>query len=442
VRGVPTRLGRRGGLLTLIGAVLVAVVPVTPAGSQDTASSYDFLTLHALADGVTVDFNLQGFLPIEDLVGLSTITSESHFGAGRSDSLAALPDPGDLVLTLPGTLSALVGVSGVPDYPAAARADNPATPVDDVQLLPDAGLGALRLHAEAADLGASAYAHVGHQVDTVGLLPGFSIGTVRTTARTNQLNADTLEAVATTSVNDLDLLGGLLSIDNITSEVSATIANDQPKATASKVVVTGATLAGNAVGITDQGIVALGSPTALAPIIDSLVAPLLTQGIKIRTTPSSTEVGDRTAVATGGALSIQVPLAVQGYPGVLDITFGRALAELEVSARSDAGGDDGGASLDGGTGDDGSFLPGLGSSLDSDLPGLPSSPVATPGGSGLGTEVVSVPVGRTTLDLDLTTLYRVMLLGGLALFAAGHVVVRSTLRPTRRPNDLRHLWRW
>ena len=438
---LPTRVRRRGGLLTLIGAVLVAVVPVTPAGSQDTASSYDFLTLHALADGVTVDFNLQGFLPIEDLVGLSTITSESHFGAGRSDSLAALPDPGDLVLTLPGTLSALVGVSGVPDYPAAARADNPATPVDDVQLVPDAGLGALRLHAEAADLGASAYAHVGHQVDTVGLLPGFSIGTVRTTARTNQLNADTLEAVATTSINDLDLLGGLLSIDNITSEVSATIANDQPKATVSKVVVTGATLAGNAVGITDQGIVALGSPTALAPIIDSLVAPLLSQGIKIRTTPSTTEVGDRTAVATGGGLSIQVPLAVQGYPGVLDITFGRALAELEVSALSDSS-DLGGGSLDGGTGDDGSFLPGLGTSLDPDLPGLPSSPGATPGGNGLGTEVVSVPVGRTVEDFDLTTLYRVMLLGGLALFAAGQVVVRSTLRPTRRPNDLRHLWRW
>ena len=60
----------------------------------------------------------------------------------------------------------------------------------------------------------------------------------------------------------------------------------------------------------------------------------------------------------------------------------------------------------------------------------------------MGTEVVSVPVGRMVEDLDLTTLYRVLLLGGLALFAAGQVIVRSTLRPTRRPNDLRHLWRW
>jgi hypothetical protein len=441
VTRVPARVRRHGGLLALLGAVLVAIVPVTPAGSQDTGPGYDFLTLHALADGVTVDFNLQGFLPIEDLVGLSSITSEAHYGAGRSDSLAALPDPGDLVLTLPGTLSALLGVSGLPDYPAAASADSPGTPVEDVQLVPDADLGAGKLHAEAAEDGASAYAHVGHQVDTVGLLPGFSVGTIRTTARTTQLNSDTLEAVATTSIDDLDLLGGLVSIDNITSEVTASIANDTPKATTSKVMVTGATVAGTPVGITDEGIVGLGSPTALAPVIDTLVAPLVAQGIRIRTTPSSREVGDRTATASGGALSIEVPLDVQGYPGVLDVTFGRALAELEVSALSDGDRGDGG-SLDGGFGSDDPNLAGLGTALDSDLPGLPSSPDATSGGSGVGSEVVSVPVGRVALDLDLTTLYRVMVLGGLALFAAGQIIVRSTLRPTRRPNDLRHLWRW
>jgi hypothetical protein len=170
------------------------------------------------------------------------------------------------------------------------------------------------------------------------------------------------------------------------------------------------------------------------------VAPLVAQGIRIRTTPSSREVGDRAATASGGALSIEVPLDVQGYPGVLEVTFGRALAELEVSALSDGDSGDGG-SLDGGFGSDDTFLPGLGTALDSDLPGLPSGPVAAPGG-GVGPEVVSVPVGRVVEDFDLTTLYRVMLLSGLALFAAGQIIVRSTLRPTRRPNDLRHLWRW
>jgi hypothetical protein len=438
------RLRGHGGALALLGAVLVALVPVTPASSQDPEEDgYDFVNLHALADGVTVAFNLEGFLPIEDLGGLSSVTSESHFGSGRSDSLAALPDPGDLILTLPGTLSALLGVSGLPDYPAAASADTPATPVDDVQLAPDGGVGIGHLHADASDDASSAYAHLGHQVDTIGLLPSFSIGTIRTTARTAQLNPTTLEAVATTTVSGVKLLGGLVTIDQVASEVSTTITNGKPKASVNKVVVTGATIAGTAVGITDQGIVGLGSPVALAPIIDSLVAPLVAQGIKIRTTPSDTTVGERTATATGGALTIEVPLSVEGYPGIFDLTIGRTLAELEVSGPADDGtGAAGGGAVDLGA-DAGSSvdLPGLGGSLDGDLPGLPSSPVVTPG-TGRGTEVVSVPVRRAVQDWDLTNLYRVLLLGGLALFVAGQVVVRLTLRPTRRPNDLRQLWRW
>ena len=434
-------LRRRGGALALLGVVLALVVPAGPAQGQDVEQGYDFENLHALGDGVSVTFFLEGFLPIEDLVGLSSVTSESHFGVGRSDALAALPDPGDLVLTLPGTLSALLGISGLPDYPAAASADNPSTPVDDVQIAPDAGVGAGRLHAEADDDGSSAYAHIGNQVDTVGLLPSFSVGTIRTTARTTQVNETTLESVATTTVSDMSLLGGLVHIDQMTSEVTASITNDKPKATVTKVRVTGATVAGMAVGITEKGIVGLGSETALAPVIDTLLKPLVDQGLKIRTTPSSAVTGARTAVATGGGLEIEAPISVQGYPGVLTVTVGRALAELEVGALSEGTG----SSIDDGTGslpdDSGSFpLPGLGDSA-TDLPGLPSSPTVTPGRVG-GTEIVSVPVGRVVEDWDVTTLYRVLLLGGIALFAAGQVIVRSTTRPSRRSNDLRQLWRW
>jgi hypothetical protein len=230
-------------------------------------------------------------------------------------------------------------------------------------------------------------------------------------------------------------------IDQMTSEVTAGITNDKPKATVTKVRVTGATVAGMVVGITEKGIVGLGSETALAPVIDALLKPLADQGLKIRTTPSSAVSGARTAVATGGGLEIEAPISVQGYPGVLTVTVGRALAELEVGALSD----DTGASFDDDTGslpdDSGSFpLPGLGDSA-TDLPGLPSSPAVTPGGAS-GTELVSVPVRRVVEDWDVTTLYRVLLLGGIALFAAGQVIVRSTTRPSRRSNDLRQLWRW
>jgi hypothetical protein len=434
------RLGRPcGGALALVGLLGASVLPIGSAGGQSAAQGYDFVNLHALSDGVTVDFNLEGFLPIEDLVGLSSITSESHYGAGRSDSLAALPDPGDLILTLPGTLSGLLGVSGLPDYPAAASADNPSRPVDDVQIVPDLNLGAGRLHAEAGEDEASAYAHVGHQVDTVGLLPAFSVGTIRTTARTTKVSETSLEAEATSEVSNIKLLGGLVTIGHLTSEVAVEVAGDKPSVRSSKVTVSGATLAGTPIGITDEGIVGLGAPVALAPVIDTLVAPLLAQGISIKTTSAGQEVGDRTAVGRAGALQITVPLDVSGYPGVLAITFGRTLAELEVSALSagDAG------SFDNGPIDVGGPLPGLGTSTADFGLGLPSSPTgSSEAGRGTATEVVSVPVGRVLEDWDLTTLYRVLLLGGIALFAAGQVIVRSTVRPARRPNDLRQLWRW
>jgi hypothetical protein len=437
------RLGRPcGGAIALLGVLAAGVLPAGPAEGQDAGvPGYDFVNLHALADGVTVDFNLEGFLPIEDLVGLSSITSESHYGAGRSDSLAALPDPGDLVLTLPGTLSALVGVSGVPDYPAAASADAQGQPVDDVQIAPDLDLGGGHLHAEAGDTSSSAFAQVGNQVDTVGLLPSFSVGTVRTTARTTKANETTLESVATSDVSNIKLLGGLLTIGHLTSEVHVEVAGDELEVTASKVTVSGATVAGTPVGITDDGIVGLGAPVALAPVIDSLVAPILAEGIQVRTTPATEEVGDRSATGRAGALQITIPLDVSGYPGTFTITFGRTLAELEVSALST--GEPG--SFDNGSLDSAVDLPGLGSSTSDFGLGSSSSGTGSGGastGRGATTELVSVPVGRVVQDWDLTNLYRVLLLGGIALFAAGQVIVRSTQRPVRRPNDLRQLWRW
>ena len=309
-------------------------------------------------------------------------------------------------------------------------------------LVPDATLGVGRLHAEASDHESSAFAFVGNQVDTIGVLPSFRIGSVRTTARTTQVNESTLEVVATSEVSDLDLLGGLLSIGHLTSEASTEIVDDTPSVTASKVTVSGATIAGVPVGITEAGIVGLGSATALAPIVDSLVAPLVEQGITVRTTPSRRTVGDRTAVAEAGALLISVPLDVQGYPGILDITFGRTLAELEVGALT-AGGAGSFELGSGPTGVGSTPLPGLGTSTsDLDFGLTPTGGSAAPSAGGTVTEVVSVPVGRIVEDWDLTAAYRVLLLGGIALFVGGRMVMRSTTRPTRRPNDLRPLWRW
>ena len=434
---------RSGLRLALLGVVLAVVLPAGgPAGGQDdTASGYDYFSLRSLADGVTVDFQLIGFLPIEDLVGLSSITSEAHYGAGRSEALAALPDPGDLILTLPGTLSALAGVSGLPDYPAAAHASFPSQPSDVVQIAPDADLGAGRLSSEAAETGATAEAYVGHQVDTIGLLPSFSVGTIRTTATTRRIGDTTLQSTATTEVSDLRLLGGLLRIGHLTSTVSVGVTNDRLTADAPQVDVSGVTVAGTPVGITSDGIVGLGQAVALAPVVDALVQPLVERGISVRTTPATRTVGERTASASGGALEIEVPLDVQGYPGTVVMTLGRATADLEVGPLgSESGGD-----LAGGDASvplDSSGFPSVGDGSGLDLGSGSAGPTGTGDRGGADTELVAVPVGRQVQDWDVDDLYLVMLLGGVALFVAGRLVVRTSLRPVRRASDLRQLWRW
>ena len=183
-----------------------------------------------------------------------------------------------------------------------------------------------------------------------------------------------------------------------------------------------------------------------------LVKPLVDQGIRIRTTPVvRRSSGDRTAVASGGALEIEAPLDVQGYPGTLALTLGRATRGASRSARCGAAttiapADAGPAPRRRRLGRTSRICGGT-HVLRQRSPVRPDRPdrVARHRARGLRrpiTELVSVPVGRQVEDWDVTTLYRVMLLGGIALFAAGRVVVRTTLRPQRRPTDLRQLWRW
>ena len=240
-------------------------------------------------------------------------------------------------------------------------------------------------------------------------------------------------------MSDIKLLGGLLSIGQITSEVTASIAERQAEGhrhqghghrrhrwpACRSASPTRASWASGLAGRPCPGDRQPGRPPGRPGHRDQDHAVSQGRRRSHRGGPS------------GRRSQIEVPVAVQGYPGVLDVTFGRALAELEVSALSDR------ATLVRSTTRHPSTLglvpapgPRRQHSRLRARPARPRPPVSTPGGRRHGTELVSVPVGRIVEDWDLTTLYRVLLLGGIALFAAGQVIVRSTLRPdpaTQRP---------
>ena len=422
---------------------LVLLVPV-PASAQgaDASRVYSFYAVHAAADGVSAQFIVEGLLPIDEFVGLSSVTSDADLGPLRATSLAALPDPGDLVLTLPGTLSALAGISGLPDYPAAASADHPSVPEDEVVFAPDAGLGVGHLRAEATADRAAASASVADLRDTVGLLPSLSIGSIRTAVETVRRRPGVLEATATSELGDVRLTGGLLRIAEVTSTVHVTAVDGALSADGADITVSGVELAGTPVGITGDGIVGLGQPVALAPAVERLRRPLDATGVEVKTTPGHREVGDDEVTAEGGSLDISAPLSVDGYPG----TFVLRLAPVSVSLQevmAPAGSD--------GAVDASSTLVAAppsgfasGGSVPVSEPGIggPETSGAAPATSSRpGTELVSVALPAELPAWDLRHLYGWMAVCGAAMVLAGPLGARFGARRRIR-SDLRPFWRW
>jgi|GEM_PF-5946138 len=425
-------------------SILAAVTLVGPGASgqvDGTGTGYSYYLLRASGQGVVVRFTVNGFLPVDDLVSLSSVTAESTYGSNGSNALAALPDPGDLIRTLPGTLSGLTGIEGLPPYPAAAAADYPAVPDDDVQLAPDGGIGVGHLTAHADETSATATAATTNIADVVGLLPSFSIGSIKATTASSRLRASAFRSIATTTVSDVRLLGGLLRIDQITSEVTTELVDGRLSAQASKVDVSGAEVAGQPIGITDKGIVALGQSVALAPVVSSLAAPLTGRGILLHTTPSSESIGDGEATASGGSLVIEIPIDVQGRPGSFTLTLAQAESHVEAS------GDNGTLDQAGAAGDtNGDLGP-------TELQSLPASPatntaslvpepndVPTASSATGGAQAARPSVAAVSSIWDTRPLYRAVAVAALLMLLMRRLLRRYATREAR--SSLRPLWRW
>lgn len=436
-----------------VAALLLVVLPARSVGQTgdtdaDTdADTYDFFSAAALADGITGRMVIDEFLPVEEFLSLSSVSAESRLESGRSSSLAVLPDPGDLVLTLPGTISGLSGVPGLPDYPAAARADHPTVPRDEVSLVPDAGLGAMRLLAEADDAHSLGRAFVSGLADTVGLLPGFSIGSIRSDATSTRLDSLTYEARATTTTNDLRLLGGLMRIGQLTTMVTARIEDGRVTASAEETSISGATIAGQLVGIDASGFTSPNGSQALQPVVDQLAAPLAAAGYKVTVTPGSVTQEAGKASADSGTLLIEYRTRLQDtYNTTISLGFGHSIASVTagrvVDEVLDLGGFDAGSDLISG----GSDLAGgdagpagvLGSALEA-----PADVAAVGGGADdSGTRDLRPAVAVEDL-MDFRGLYRLLAVAAAAMVAARFwAVAQARRRPAVARPNLRTLWRW
>jgi hypothetical protein len=435
-------LTRRGSAHRLALAVVlvagwVATGPARAAPAPAApAPALDFVNAFGNADGIDVTVEVENALPIEQVVSLTTVSAEARLSLAQSTALAALPDPGDTVISLPGTIGGLTGLSGLPNYPAAVRADYPLTPRQAVVVgAPDSGVTA-GLEAEATADRAAAEARIGHLAGTAA--PA-TIGEVRTSVETKTTAAGRFVVTAVSETSDIELLDGQATIANVRSRTELSLDGGVARVVARRVEVSGATVLGTPVEITDEGIVAPGGSNALEPVVEQAAAPLADQGVTVRLTTSSEDVHGSRASAVGGGLEIAAPVMVGNFPGRLRMVIGRTSGTIDAGSHDSAVDSEGSLPTD-------SALPtsvaGTTTSAGSDA----FSPGATRAAVPVASRAASLGAARAAalrLDelLDFRSLYR-WLLAGIAATLAARRWARARIGHHADRRDLRPLWRW
>jgi hypothetical protein len=273
---------------------------------------------------------------------------------GRSQSYAAFPDPGQLVVNLPGLAAGLLsgGAAGLPpiqlpfplpSYPLAVSTATPANPDQQV------GAGPYEISGHNTSTRAEASATAGLQISALGntgLLDASSSITIDDGVVTSSAVVD----VQGVTIGPLEI-GRLRSIARLVMDSSGVVAPT------SSVRIDALRIGGVAVGLSPEGIDVAGVPVPL-PIAGTLNDLLKGAGITLAVVPPP-DTAEGT-VATGG---LEITLAGVAIPNVgtarVVLTLGSASASLRGATPAPAV--SGGSGV-GTTGGDGSgALPGDGS---------------------------------------------------------------------------------
>jgi hypothetical protein len=235
-------------LRVVLGLYVVAsVLPSDPAEAQ-AAGELGAVNGSSAASGIHGYYTPEGLLPTAAVLDLGVPDALTTISAGPATyARASVADPGDL-LANPDALLAQ-GAPGydpgtLPPYPyRAAASSSSGEPV--VESSPTPGLAA-RAQAEATASSATA---------TMPSIQGAAIVDVGTTAATTTTSTDgsTVTVTARSEIAGFDLLGGLLHIDSLVIDLSAT-SDGVTTATSGQTTVSGVSVAGLAATIDDTGV--------------------------------------------------------------------------------------------------------------------------------------------------------------------------------------------
>lgn len=305
-------LGARLALLAAAAPLVLGAVLVRPADAQ-TAPAYASFSLSALAGGVRTG----GVVGASG--GLATLDTASASVSARLDSspsaavLAAPYEPGTLFRTGVGQVNAGAGqqVLDVPD----AEAQFPGTPAEaELETVPPAEGGPARSQGGSAtaavtetsargtatgdELVVTGAVEVGASTSEVALSAGAAKGTTTATGRT--------------TVSEV-VVAGVLVLEDVEATASITAKGDAHEAKA-RLVVGGASVAGQPVELSDEGVTAVGTPLLPGSTLQDATAQanavLAGAGIEVRTL-GTVEQGDaRSATADTGGVAVTLTTAV------------------------------------------------------------------------------------------------------------------------------------
>jgi hypothetical protein len=272
VRGPFAALAAAASLVGLggLGAGVPAHAQEAPA-SQTGESLFGSYDLEARGLGIEARYEVEGLLPGgSPVIDLTVPESLAKFGSGPTGyGLASLAYPGGVLVNL----SSLVSQSGadgsaIPDYPIKAEAFYPSGPTEATSQA--VGDQAVR----STDLG----------VDARAVYPGTDTDPVISVASITSASRSAIEegkAVARTKVvvSGVKILGGVISIDALTTELVA--AHDGTSGAASGgTTASGVRFLGLAAKLTDKGLIldkaapATGPAAPLGTALDPLLGPL------------------------------------------------------------------------------------------------------------------------------------------------------------------------
>lgn len=423
------------GFIVVSALVVVGSSPAAARtqGSQVAPSPPPFVGT-ASADGVRVVLDIPGFPLSETPVDVGGPTAQAMLDSlANSTAYAAFPDPGPLVISVPGLVTGLLAGGAVglppiklptlPSYPLAVEASTPFTP----EASSGAGLYALDVTSDGLSSVASASGGLQSAVGNIGLID--SHASVAPTA------TGTVVAQAITDFQGLTV--GPLTIGEVKAMAMVTIDNDGSTTPSDTIAITGVRIGGLSVDITPTGLNVGGLIIAI-PIAATLAALLKAAGIQMQI--EAAQMLPDGVIAP--ALQLSMPVSSLGLGranGTLTITIGAAEAHVTVpstSATTTGGAESSGTSqpsgglpLAGGSSlplSGGSLLPSSGGSTASaaEAPGLsPNTSIGETTPQGLGeTRPAAAAVIPVPISFNIESIYLLMALLAVAAIASATAI--------------------